>query len=861
MLRLTRRSLWEHKRRLVSTVVAIVLGVGFMAGTLVLTNTIGRTFDDLFATANKAIDAQVQGKVTLSDTFQGDKRALLDPGLIDQVRAVPGVRRVTPFIQVLGFGSTNRIIGSDGKAIGQSPGPPTLFQNWITDTTLTPYHLTAGRGPTADDEIAIDVAAAQDGKLHVGDQVHVISQFGRATYALVGTYRFGNANSPGGAVAVSFTLPEVERLAGTHGQIQQVLASANPGVSQTELVRRITKVVPKGTEVLTGVDAAKQKSNDVQKGFTFFKTILTVFGGVALLVGIFVISNTFSILVAQRTRELALLRALGARKGQVLGSVLLEAAFVGAIAAVLGLFTGVGLAKGVTKAFEAGGADLPANHLSVTLSTVITAMVLGLGVTMIAALVPAFRATRVPPLAALRSVAIDRSGASRPRIVIGILVLLFGALNLSKAWTAKDSGAIPVVGTGALLIVVGSIVVGPILAGPSIRFLGSALAKIKGVTGRLATENAARSPKRTSATASALVIAVALIGFITVVASSVNESISAQVSRGFKGDFVVQSSSSGFGPPSAFPATVTDQVAKVPGVELAAGIGFGRAKVTYPDGKTATKFITGVEPKGFVDVLTAKMVSGTITGLSDHGLIVDKGIVKGHHLAKGDPVTMEVPGGSTVTLRVEGVSDDPQLLGEVTVSRATLNAASPQQLDFQIFGKLAHGRSSYASVAPKIKAAIADVPSLDVLDRNGFVGTIAKQLTQLVIFLYVLLGLSVIIALIGIVNTLALSINERTHELGLLRAVGMHRGQLRSTIRWEAVLISILGTAVGLGVGVGLAYAMVKVLGTAGLEHFSLPIEPLIAITLLAALLGTLASVLPSRRAARMAILDAIATS
>ena len=697
MLRLTRRSLWEHKRRLVSTVVAIVLGVGFMAGTLVLTNTIGRTFDDLFATANKAIDAQVQGKVTLSDAFQGDQRALLDPALVDQVRAVPGVHRVSPFIQVLGFGSTNRIIGADGKAIGQSPGPPTLFQNWITDPTLSPYHLNAGRGPKGDDEIAIDAAAAEDGHLRVGDQVHVVSQYGRATYTLVGTYRFGTAKSPGGAVAVSFTLPEVERLAGTHGQIQQVLASADPGVSQAQLVQRIVRVVPKGTEVLTGVEAAKQKSTDVQKGFSFFKTILTVFGGVALLVGIFVISNTFSILVAQRTRELALLRALGARKGQVLGSVLLEAAFVGAFAAVLGLFVGIGLAKLVMGAFEASGASLPANHLTVTLSTVITALVIGLGVTMIAALVPAFRATRVRPLAALRNVAIDRSGASRPRIVIGVLVLLFGALNLSKAWTAKDSGAIPVVGMGALLIVIGSIVVGPIVAGPSIRVLGAGLTRVKGVTGRLATENAARSPKRTSATASALVIAVALIGFITVVASSVNESIAAQVSRGFKGDFVVQSSSSGFGPPSGFPATVTAQVAKVPGVQLAAGIGFGRAKVTYPDGNTATKFVTGVEPKGFVDVLTAKMVSGDITTLSDHGVIVDKGIVKSHHLAIGSPVTVSVPGGSAVVLRVEGVSDDSQLLGDVTLARATLNAASPQQLDFQIFGKLAHGASTARS--------------------------------------------------------------------------------------------------------------------------------------------------------------------
>jgi putative ABC transport system permease protein len=859
MLRLTRRSLWEHKRRLISTVVAIVLGVAFMSGTLVLTNTIGRTFDDLFSTANAAIDVQVQGKVTLKDAFFGDQRALLDPSLVDKVRAVDGVDRVTPFVQLLGFGSTNRVLGTNGKAIGASQGPPTLFQNWITDESLSAYHLTKGRGPAAGNEMGLNVAAAEEGKLRVGDDVEVVTQFGRATYKLVGTYLFGTAKSAAGAVTVSFTLPESERLAGTHGKIQQVLASADKGVSQTALVARIKPIVPKDSEVLTGVAAAKQQSTDVQKGFSFFKTILTVFAGVALLVGIFVISNTFSILVAQRTRELALLRALGARRRQVLGSVLLEALFVGAFAALLGLFAGIGLSKLVTKAFEAGGADLPANKLTVALSTVITAFVLGLGVTLIAALVPAIRATRVPPLAAIRNVAIDRSGASRARIVIGVVVLLFGALNLSKAWTANSSDSIPTVGFGALLIVVGAIVIGPILAGPSIRLLGSALARIKGVTGRLATENAARSPKRTSATASALVIAVALIGFITVVASSINESIASQVSRGFNGDFVVQSSGSSFGPPSGFPSTVTDQVAKVPGVALAAGVGFGRAQVVYPDGGKATKFVTGVEPKGFVEILTAKMVQGDVSTLSDGGVIVDEGIVSKHHLKVGSKITMTVAGGSTLALQVAGISDDPQLLGDMTITRTALNGASPQQLDAQVFGKLAPG-AKYAEVAPKIEQAIKSVPSLEVLDRDGFVGSIAKQLTQLVIFLYVLLLLSVIIALVGIVNTLALSINERTHELGLLRAVGMHRGQLRSTIRWEAVLISVLGTGVGLTVGVGLAYAMVTALGTAGLEKFSLPIQSLVVITILAAALGTLASVLPSRRAARMAILDAIAT-
>lgn len=859
MFRLTRRSLWEHKRRLVSTVVAIVLGVAFMAGTLVLTNTIDRTFDDLFATANGAVDSQVQGKVTLADSFFGDQRALLDPTLVDQVRAVPGVARAEPFVQVLGFGSTNRVIGADGKAIGSSQGPPTLFQNWLEDEHLSPYHLTKGRGPAAAGEIAINVAAAEDGDLHVGDDVAVVGQFGRATYKLVGTYLFGTAKSAAGAVAVSFTLPESERLAGTDGKVQQVLAAADDGISQAELTRRIARIVPKDAEVLTGVEAAAQQSTDVQKGFSFLKTMLQVFGGIALLVGVFVISNTFSILVAQRTRELALLRALGARRGQVLGSVLLEALLVGAFSAVAGLLGGIGLAKLVIGGFEASGVDLPTDHLAVNPSTIVTALVVGLLVTLVAALVPAIRATRVRPLAAIRSVAIDRSGASRTRIVLGVVILVLGALNLSRAWTSNDSDSIPVVGTGALLLVVGAIVVGPVLAGPSIRLLGAGLSRLRGVTGRLATENAARSPKRTSATASALVIAVALIGFITVAAASVNQSIRSQVTQGFEGDFVVQSSGSSFGPPSGFPATVADAVGKVPGVELAAGIGFGRAEVTYPDGKTATKFVTGVEPVSFVDVLKAKMAEGRIPDLTDDGVIIDQAIADAHHIRLGSAVTVAVPGGGTLPLRVEGISDDPQLLGEVTLTRSALNGASPQKLDAQVFGKLEPG-ASYDEVAPKIEAAVASVPSLEVLDRDGFVGSVADQLTQLVTLLYVLLALSVIIALIGIVNTLALSIHERTHELGLLRAVGMHKGQLRATIRWEAVLISVLGTLVGLGVGVGTAYAIITAMGSVGLEEFALPVGSLVTITILAALLGTLASVLPARRAAKMAILEAIAT-
>jgi putative ABC transport system permease protein len=859
MLRLTRRSLWEHKRRLISTVVAIVLGVAFMAGTFVLTDTIDRTFDDLFATANAEVDAQVQGHVTLDDPLMGDQRALLDASLVDTVKAIDGVEEAVPFVVSVGFGSANRILGADGDALGATQGPPTLFESWVDLPEISPYNLSEGRGPEADDEIAINVAAAEDGDLEVGDQVEVLSQFGRTPYKLVGLFTFGTAKSQAGAVGVDFTLREVQRLAGTDGRIQQVLVTAEPGLSQQDLVDRIAPVLPADAEVITGVAAAKQLSKDVQSGFAFFKTALQVFGAIALLVGIFVISNTFSILVAQRTRELALLRAVGARRSQVLASVLLEAVMVGLVSAGLGLLGGVGLAQGVTKLFEAFGADLPSKSLAVRPGTIVTSVVIGLGVTLVAALIPAIRATRVPPLAALRDVAIDRSGASRLRLALGIIVTAFGGLNLSRAWTADDSGAIPTVGLGAVLLIIGAIVIGPVLAGPTIRALGAVLHRITGVTGKLAMENAARSPKRTSATASALLIGVALVGFITVFASSAKSSVTAEVERGFKGDFVVQAGGASFGPPSGFPATVADQIGQVPGVKVAIGVGFARAEITYPDGETAKQFIASVEPEGFTQVLEPRMVSGDITKLSDAGVLIDKAIAKSHRIRIGDGVTIAIPGGDTLELKVEGLSDDQTLLGNVTMTRDAFNAAAPQQLDIQVFGKLDRG-ADYDTVSAAVEKVTDQVPGLDVLDREGFIGDLASQITSFVTVIYGLLVLSIIIALIGIANTLSLSINERTRELGLLRAVGMNKRQLRAAIRWEAVLISVLGTIVGLGLGLGLSYAMIQVLSTVGLSQYSVPVVQLAAIAVMAAVLGTLASIRPSRRAARMAILDAIAT-
>ena len=750
------------------------------------------------------------------------------------------------------------MLGTDGDPVGAAQGPPTLLESWVDDPDLSPYELQEGRGPEADDEMALNIAALEDGGLEVGDQVTVITQFGREEFTLVGSFTFGSAKSSAGAVSAEFTLAQAQRLAGTDGKIQQVLARGADGLSEEEVTSRIAKVLPAGAEAITGREAAAQLSASVQSGFRFFKIILSVFGGIALVVGAFVISNTFSILVAQRTRELALLRAVGAGRSQVLRSVLLEATLVGLVSAVLGLLAGVALAKGVTALLDATGADLPTTTLQVRPATVLLAFVLGLAVTLTAALVPAIRATRVPPLAALRDVALDRSGTSRGRLVLGVLVLVVGAFSLSSAWTDGSSDALPTVGLGALLIIIGAIVIGPLLAAPSVRTIGLPLPRLKGITGRLAAENAARSPKRTSASASALVIGVALVGFITVFAASAKESVTAQVERGFTGDFVVQSSG-GFGPPSGFPASVADTTAAVDGVEVVVPVGFGRAEFTYPDGDQATEFLTSVEPERLSEVLDAQMTQGEVADLRDDGIIIDTKLADDHDVELGDHIGITLPGGATLDQEVQAISDDENLLGTFTITRDTYATVVPELLDIQVFGKVTEGADVDAVIAD-IEDAVSSTPSLQVLDRDGFIGDLASQITSFVTFIYGLLILSILIALIGIANTLSLSINERTRELGLLRAVGMDRGQMRSAVRWEAVLISLLGTLVGLGLGLFLSWALITALESEGLTSFAIPVVSLAFITVLAALLGTMASILPARRAARLEILDAIAT-
>lgn len=862
MLRLTFRSLWSHKRRLLSTVVAIVLGVAFMCGTFVLSDTLDKVFDDLFASTNAKVDAQVQGEVLFSDPFgDGDQRADLPETLVDDVRGLDGVAGAEGSITVVGFGSVNRVLDDDGEPIGSDQGPPTLLESWGSDADLSPYVLQDGRGPEADGEIAMNIGATEDAGFEVGDEVTVLSQFGPEQYQLVGTFTFGTAKSAAGAVSVDFTLAEAQRLAGIEGKVQTVVARAENGVSQEQLAERLAAMLPDDAEVITGAEAAAQLSSDVQSGFSFFKQALTIFAGIALLVGVFVISNTFAILVAQRTRELALLRAVGASRWQVLSSVLLEAIVVGLVAAALGLGAGILLANGVIAALAGGGADLPTTTVIVRSTTVVIAFAIGLLVTLVAALFPAIRATRVPPLAALRDVAVDRAGASKIRLAVGLVMLALAALCLSAAWrSGGNTDALQTVGLGAVLAIVAAIVIGPVVAGPSVKAIGVLLPRLKGITGRVAVENAARSPKRTSATASAIIIGVALVGFITVFAASAKASIVSSIQEGFSGDFVIQSSAGGgIGFPSGFPTTVAEEAVAADGVASVSPLGFGVADITYPNGDSITFPLTAVDPVSLLETLDPVMSKGRLTDLTDDGIIVDRQLAKDNDVSVGDVIDVTLAGGTALELRVQAISNEPNLLGNFVITRDLYKTSVPQLLDNFVYGKVESG-ADLDAVVEAVGEAVSGTPSLKVLDRDGFAADLTAQITSFVNIIYGLLGLSIIVALIGIANTLSLSINERTRELGLLRSVGMNRSQLRSTIRWEAVLISVLGTLVGLGLGLALSRAVLKGLEGQGLTEYTVPVMSLVIITVLAALLGVAASILPARRAARLAILDAIAT-
>ena len=851
MLNVTLKSLWGHKRRLLGTILAIFLGVAFLTGTLALSDTLRANFNSLFNDVYKGTDAVVRSSNSIKPGGRGGgqfrQRGLIDTSLLPRVRSVPGVARAQPYVS--GFG---QVLDKTGKRIG-GKGPPTFAANWIEDPNLNPYIIRAGRPPAASGEVVIDRGVAKKAHFIVGDTTMVETP-DPVPVRIVGVASFGSRDSSLGATYAGFTLADAERYITKHpGQVGSIVVGATPGISQGELVQRLQRVLPSRVEAVTGATATKESIDQINSAFLdLIRTFLLIFATIALLVASFSIYNTFSIIVAQRSRESALLRAVGASRRQVLAAVVGESVAVGLVASVLGLFGGVAVATALKGAFAVFGGSLPAGGLVFKAGTADAGLVVGFVVTVLAGIIPAVQASRVAPLAAMRDVALDRTDTSRRRAVVGAVLIGLGVVIVLSAVVGGATNVLPRAGLGALLTIVGFVVFGPVAARPASGALGTPLARLRGITGSLARENAMRNPRRTSGTAAALMVGVGVVTLFTVFAASLKASVSHSVSRSFGGDVVVRVP--GFGDGGLAPQ-LADAIGRVPGVERAVGAGGGIALV----GGTGEQLIIA-DPARLEGVLDVGVVGGDFTRLGPQDLAVSKASADARHFKVGQSVPVFFTDGSQAQFRVGAIYDHADVVGNYFMSRSAWQPHAVQDLDFLDLVKLKAGADvKTAKVA--VQQLVKPYGAPDVQDRQEYINSVAGNVNRLLNFVYVLLFLAIVIALMGIANTLSLSVYERTRELGLLRAVGETRGQVRSMVRWESVIVSVFGTVGGLLIGVFLGWALVQA-ASHGQEvnRFAAPFIQLVAVLLVGALAGVLAGWRPARRAARLDVLQAIAT-
>jgi len=851
MLKVIMHGLLARKFRLVATALAVTLGVAFMAGTLVLTDTFGKTFDDLSAGVYKGTDAVVRAMATFNGPqFTGEQRPFVNASLASTLSRVPGVTAA----EGSAYGYT-RLIGKDGKALGNpANGAPTLGGNWNQVAVLNPWHLLAGHAPRAAGQVVIDAKSAKDGHLRVGDFTTVLVKGPPQRVQVVGIIGFGTADSPAGASVVLFTTPVAQQLVAAPGKYTSILFVARPGVSQQQLVSNLRQALPHGLEAITGATLIKETQDQFAKALAFFNTFLLIFAVVALLVGAFMIFNTFSITVAQRTRENGLLRALGASKRQVLGAVLLEAVVVGIIASVIGLAAGVAVAIGLKAMLSGLGFGLPTGGIVFTARTALVAGLAGLVVTIVAAVSPARKAAKVAPVAAMHDVSVGSIGyGSKERVMVGSAILVLGVAALFTGLFANVASRVLVVGAGALLVFFGVSVLGRTVSLPLSRAVGAPLPRLRGMTGKLARQNAMRNPKRTAASASALMIGVGLVGFITILGASSTASVNSAIDRSFAGDIVIDS---GGGLMGGVDPGLAGRLSKLPQVSAATGVAIGIAEV---NGKVEQ--VSAVDPGAASKIFDVSPVRGSMTGLGRDDIAVYKDVATAGHLRLGSivPVLFKDTGPQKLTVALIYGEAAGAPAPRYFMGNEAFNANFPVRYDSRVFVKKAPGVTTAAALAA-VRAAATKYSGTTVMDQAAFKADQAKPIQQMLTLVYALLALAILIALLGIGNTLALSIFERTRELGVMRAVGMTRHQLRAMIRWESVIIALQGTVLGLLIGVFFGWALVLAMKSQGITEFSIPVLNLVIVVVLAALAGAVAAIWPSRRAAKLNILRAIVT-
>lgn len=851
MFRTALKTVLARKLRLISTAFAVVLGVAFMSGALVLTDTVGRSFDSLFSDVFASTDSLVRSSQKLDSNLEnGGRRPRIDASILPTVEKAEHVAKAVGFVQ--GYA---QIVGKDGKQIGNpGAGAPTFGTSWIEDTELNSFQLSAGTEPRGPGDVVIDKGSATKGKLVLGDKTTVLTSAGAIPVTIVGIAKFGTADSPLGASFAMFTTARAQEIVAEPGKFDSIIVRARDGIAQTTVTNSIASVLPQKVEAVTGTQVTTENQNEIKKGLAFFSTFLLVFAAIAVLVGGYIIYNTFSIIVAQRGREMALMRAIGASRRQVLGAVLIEALVVGLVAGIVGLIAGIGVAIGLKALLAALGIDIPAGGAVILPRTIIASIIVGVVVSLASAYFPARRASKVPPVAAMRDLAQDTSGRSLHRILTGVAVLALSMAALANGLFGDGGNRLPTVGVGVLGTFIGVTVLGPIIARRLSGFIGALLPRLRGMPGTLARENAMRNPKRTSTTAAALMIGVGLVGFITIFAASTKASVNASLDKTFTGDFVIDASSSGsFGGLSPALAAALKKLPEVDAVASArlAPVQMEGANTLFAVDQSSWGSIVDIDPK-----------SGQLSDLSavDTVAVHDEEAIK-RGLKIGDSVTTKFLKTGETSLRVVAIFGDKDLaFSNYLIGLPTYDKNSEEKFDSLILINKADEVSA-ATAKVAVEKASAAYPLAEVKDQSEYKESVAKEIDGFVNLVYALLALAVIIALFGIANALALSIFERTSELGLLRAVGMTRSQMRTMVRWESVIVALLGTFLGLTIGLFFGWALVQALKDEGINTLRIPIGQLALVTVIAAIAGVVAAILPARRAAKLDVLKAIAST
>ncbi|MDU8996790.1 MULTISPECIES: ABC transporter permease [Streptomyces] len=852
VLKTSMRNFFAHKGRMALSAVAVLLSVAFVCGTLVFTDTMNTTFDKLFAATSS--DVTVSPKAAKSDnTPQNGRPDSLPASVLERAKKAQGVKYAEGAVSSMNV----TVVNSANKNMGSSTGAPTIAGNW-TRNDLRSMEITSGHAPRGPTETMVDADTADKHHLKLGDELRTIAVTGDFKARIVGIATFKVTN-PGAAVVYFDTATAQRELLGTTGRFTHINLSTATGVTNDTLKQNVISSIGAGAyKVQTQKEYSDENRSGVGSFMDVIKYAMLGFAGIAFLVGIFLIINTFSMLVAQRTREIGLMRAIGSSRKQVNRSVLVEATLLGFFGSILGVGAGVGLAVGLMKLMSAAGMDLSTRDLTVKATTPVIGLVLGVVVTVLAAYLPARRAGKVSPMAALRDAGTPADGkAGLVRGIIGLVLTGAGTFALFTAAGAdKASDGSLVLGAGVVLTLIGFVIIGPLLAGGVVRVISAVLLRFFGPVGRMAERNALRNPRRTGATGAALMIGLALVACLSVVGSSMVASATDELDKTVGTDFIIQGNQ-----------RIVPQAAKAiettPGLEHVTHYRDIEAKIVAPDGSSDGDGVTAADPT-YAQDLHRKTTAGELTAAyGKDSMSVGSKFATKHHVKLGDTLTVAFKGGSTAKLKVAAITDDNVAIdqGARYLSTETMRKYLPADRippDQIMFASAKNGQEKQAYAA--LKKSMEQYPQYQVRDQSDYKQELKDQIGQLLNMVYGLLALAIVVAVLGVINTLALSVVERTREIGLMRAIGMSRRQLRRMIRLESVVIALFGALLGLGLGMGWGATAQKLLALEGLKVLEIPWPTIIGVFIGSAFVGLFAALIPAFRAGRMNVLNAIAT-